>query len=148
MFCFNSTELNFLKDVSIHPCTRKLLRGKKPKFGPGTAPTPKPSCASSTAGISLKPAKLTAGVDDLAIKVEPGLIPSYVGPKVEAHRPESEPRGLQHKRKRRIIVGNVSKWIECDQREDLSTHKVFFSSSTFLLTKVLKHVQCRFTFLG
>ena len=33
-------------------------------------------------------------------------------------------RASQHKAKRRIIVGNVSKWIACDQRsEDQATHK-------------------------
>jgi hypothetical protein len=49
-------------------------------------------------------------------------MPSYVSPK--SNEVKFEPRGLQYKRKRRIIVGNVSRWIECDQREDLSTHKV------------------------
>ena len=33
------------------------------------------------------------------------------------------PRGHQHKSKRRFVIGNVSKWIECNQREDSSTHK-------------------------
>ncbi len=28
-----------------------------------------------------------------------------------------------HRAKRRLVVGNVSKWIQCDQREDQSTHK-------------------------
>jgi hypothetical protein len=32
-------------------------------------------------------------------------------------------RGVHLKMKRRFIVGNVSKWIQCDQREDLATHK-------------------------
>ena len=32
-------------------------------------------------------------------------------------------RGMHHKVKRRFVVGNVSKWIACDQREDLATHK-------------------------
>ena len=115
------------QEVSIHPFTRKLLRGKKPKIGSGTDPTPKPSCASSSASASsFKSAKLVVGINTLDTKVEPELIPSYVGPKVDANRPVAEPRGLQHKRKRRIVVGNVSKWIECDQREDLSTHKVVF----------------------
>jgi transcription initiation factor IIF auxiliary subunit len=52
-------------------------------------------------------------------------IPAYVPPKP---RPSlsaevSEPRGSHLKAKRRIIVGNVSKWISTDDREDMSTHK-------------------------
>ena len=34
-----------------------------------------------------------------------------------------DPRGSQHKYKQRIIIGNVSKWIPPDQREDASSHK-------------------------
>ena len=55
-------------------------------------------------------------------KTDDADMPSYVSPK--SNGVKFEPRGLQYKRKRRIVVGNVSRWIECDQREDLSTHKV------------------------
>lgn len=34
-----------------------------------------------------------------------------------------EPRGSHLKTKRRIVVGNVSKWIPPGEREDMSTHK-------------------------
>jgi len=51
-------------------------------------------------------------------------IPVYVPPKPKPGQSGvSEPRGSHLKVKRRIIVGNVSKWIPPDDREDMSTHK-------------------------
>lgn len=55
-------------------------------------------------------------------------LPGYVGPsasnvEVDAAENARVPRGHQHKSKRRFVIGNVSKWIECNQREDSSTHK-------------------------
>lgn len=53
---------------------------------------------------------------------KPEIVPGYVPPK-SGVTPAPDPRGVQYKLKVRFIVGNVSKWIQCDQREDLSTHK-------------------------
>ena len=51
-------------------------------------------------------------------------VPTYVPPKIKCEtNPLPEPRGAHLKVKRRIIVGNVSKWISPDDREDMSTHK-------------------------
>ena len=52
------------------------------------------------------------------------VLPGYVPPKADEKKPKVlDPRGIGHKVKRRFVIGNVSKWIQCDQREDMSTHK-------------------------
>ena len=61
-------------------------------------------------------------VVNLTEKIQIALI--NVPPKPKPGQPViSEPRGSHLKAKRRIIVGNVSKWIPPDDREDMSTHK-------------------------
>jgi hypothetical protein len=109
------------QNTCIHPATRKLLRGKRPLHA---------TSASSATTVTSAPST----TEEAAVKQEPSessvVVPSYVGPKPSQPPPEA-PRGLQHKRKRRIVVGNVSRWIDCDQREDLSTHKVSPTSVTW-----------------
>ncbi len=92
------------------------MSGKRPSTSPYAKPRSKSHLLEGTS-VKIEPL-----VEAEAEKTE--KIPCYVPPKPSSNLPQlSEPRGLQHKEKRRFIVGNVSKWIECDQREDQSTHK-------------------------
>ena len=69
-----------------------------------------------------KPAEAKA---EATVTVSPSDLPGYVAPlaKKDSTCTMAEPRGHQHKFRRRFVIGNVSKWIECDEREDSSTHK-------------------------
>ena len=88
--------------VSFHPTVREQFHGKRPT--PTSAPTP-----SQTPTEEKQPLE---------------KIPRYVPPiKRESPFEVLDPRGSQHKYKQRIIIGNVSKWIHPDQRDDASSHK-------------------------
>ena len=112
--------------MSIHPATRALLAGKKPAGTQGAK-----TAFTSSATISATDAKVetsaswSAGEPEKprpAAAVVPGYVPPLPRPEDLASAPAA-PRGERHKVKRRLVVGNVSKWIACDQREDLATHK-------------------------
>ena len=99
-----------------------MLRGKKPKF------------------ISEFEVSSNASVSDISkpkvekpVKFDQSIIPSYIEPTPDTSKPDIQPRGHQLKSKRRIVIGNVSRWIECDQREDLATHKVKLSTNSSLI---------------
>ncbi len=52
-------------------------------------------------------------------------VPTYVPPKTKETGGAAvlEPRASHVKTKKRFVVGNVSKWIPPDDRDDMSTHK-------------------------
>jgi len=91
---------------SIHPAASVLTRGKRPSN------TNEPSEISTKVKIEEDPLSLSA-------------IPTYVPPKPKPLKGNAikEPRGSHLKVKRTIVIGNVSKWIPPDDREDMSTHK-------------------------
>jgi len=117
---------------SIHPEIKSLVAGKRPR----TAAVSKETQSETSTGDNIKlnshstppikqepldqdsPAASTVNSEDL---------PGYVAPlakKIDSTDCMAEPRsGLQPKTKRRFVIGNVSKWIECSEREDSSTHK-------------------------
>ena len=85
--------------VSFHPAVRRQLHGKQPAHQPAHPDIPDP-----------KPA--------------PEKMPRYLPPKKKESPFEvQDPRGAQYKYKQRLIIGNVSKWIAPDQRDDASSHK-------------------------
>lgn len=53
----------------------------------------------------------------------PKKIPRYIPPKSSIPEPQVPSRGARHKVRKRIIVGNISKWISPDWREDAASHK-------------------------
>ena len=53
----------------------------------------------------------------------PRKIPRYVPPKSGVPEPAVPSRGARHKVRKRIVVGNISKWIPPDWREDAASHK-------------------------
>jgi len=54
---------------------------------------------------------------------QPRKMPRYVPPKSSISEDTCPSRGSNHKVRKRIIVGNISKWIPPDWREDASSHK-------------------------
>lgn len=90
---------------SIHPAASMLTRGKRPKV-------------SSSTETSVK-VKVEPEEDPLLKAAKPVFVPPKPKPGTETQ----EPRGAHLKIKRKVIVGNVSKWIPPDDREDMSTHK-------------------------
>ena len=106
-----------------------MVAGKRPK-NPGRSSN-SPQAAPANVKLSGGVAKLET--DDAfrpaaaAETVNPEDLPGYVAPlakRIDSTDVMAEPRsGLQPKAKRRFVIGNVSKWIECSEREDSSTHK-------------------------
>jgi len=98
---------NFLP--SIHPAASVLVQGKRPRYGQKQSEEEGPLTK-----VKIEQDPLTSS----------SIVPIFVPPKPKPGQPTtSEPRGSHLKVKRRIIVGNVSRWIPTDDREDHSTHK-------------------------
>ncbi|XP_076763696.1 YEATS domain containing 2 homolog D12 [Xylocopa sonorina] len=53
----------------------------------------------------------------------PKKIPRYIPPKSGIPETECPSRGIRHKVRKRIIIGNISKWIPPEWREDAASHK-------------------------
>ncbi|XP_024873967.1 YEATS domain-containing protein 2 [Temnothorax curvispinosus] len=133
------------KQTRIHPAIKTLL-GKCPKSTdctdlavPSTSTDPRflyneclASGASTTANSTLK-IEENANKRDGALQGEkrkasdeepqPRKIPRYVPPKSSVPEKACPSRGNSHKVRKRIVVGNISKWIPPDWREDASSHK-------------------------
>jgi len=112
---------------SLHPEIKTLVAGKRPRNG-GESQDPSDSAAAgkvtataTDTKISLEVPASTAG-ETVNAEDLPGYVAPFARQKDDGYS-TVEPRGHQHKSKRRLVVGNVSKWIECDEREDSSTHK-------------------------
>jgi len=103
---------------SLHPEIKFLVGGKRPKND--TAETSEQPSIPANVQVSV-PAAVRAET------VNPEDLPGYVAPlarQIDSTDVMAEPRsGLGPKVKRRFVIGNVSKWIECSEREDSSTHK-------------------------
>ncbi|CAG2066367.1 unnamed protein product, partial [Timema podura] len=63
-------------------------------------------------------------VDDRAAKVT--KVPRYIPPRPSEHNIETQiglSRNFRNKIKQRLVLGNISKWIPIDSREDEASHK-------------------------
>lgn len=134
------------KQTRIHPAVKSLL-GKSPKSVhctdlavPSTSTDPRFSCndeslesyARTTTDSALKTEE-NAGKHDAALQGEkrklpdeesrPRKVPRYIPPKSSMPAKTGPSRGNSHKVRKRIIIGNISKWIPPDWREDASSHK-------------------------
>ncbi|XP_029673220.1 YEATS domain-containing protein 2 [Formica exsecta] len=134
------------KQTRIHPAVKSLL-GKSPKSVhctdlavPSTSTDPRFSCndeslesyARTTADSALKTEE-NADKHDAALQGEkrklpdeesrPRKVPRYIPPKSSMPAKTGPSRGNSHKVRKRIIIGNISKWIPPDWREDASSHK-------------------------
>ncbi|XP_011864385.1 PREDICTED: YEATS domain-containing protein 2 [Vollenhovia emeryi] len=134
------------KQTRIHPAIKTLL-GKSPKsFGcidpavPSTSTDPRFLCndesfASGAGAAASDPLKIEENGnerDDASQgekrkpsdeKSQPRKVPRYVPPKSSVPEKACPSRGNSHKVRKRIIIGNISKWIPPDWREDASSHK-------------------------
>ncbi|XP_072756623.1 uncharacterized protein D12 [Anoplolepis gracilipes] len=135
------------KQTRVHPAIKSSLLGKCPKSvhytdlaAPSTSTDPRFSCSDESLASNIR---ITV---DNALKTEenadkhdatsqgkkrksseeesrPRKVPRYVPPKSNTPTKTSPSRGNSHKIRKRIIVGNISKWIPLDWREDASSHK-------------------------
>ncbi|EZA53024.1 YEATS domain-containing protein [Ooceraea biroi] len=135
------------KQTRIHPAVKSLL-GKSPKpiyctdFAvPSTSKDPRFLCndeslasdAKTTTDSAPKVKENACERDKVpqdkkrALPSEeesrPRKVPRYVPPKSSIPETVCPSRGNSHKVRERIIVGNISKWIPSDWREDSSSHK-------------------------
>lgn len=134
------------KQTRIHPAVKSLL-GKSPKFATITEPAvPSTSTDSrflstndtfasgtSTATDGTSKDKEDTNEQDVKLQIgkrklsseelQPRKIPRYVPPKIKAPSNTCPSRGERYKMCKRIIVGNISKWIPPDWREDAASHK-------------------------
>ncbi|XP_059471317.1 YEATS domain-containing protein 2 [Neocloeon triangulifer] len=105
------------KDQSrIHPAVKKLLGSRKTEEVLIDIDVPE----------SLRTKESTSGEQKTKAEVVLSKTPCYKAPIEKPgslHRVPSSGRSLQGKVKRSIVVGNVSKWIPPDFRDDDSTHK-------------------------
>ncbi|KAJ1519459.1 hypothetical protein ONE63_004747 [Megalurothrips usitatus] len=125
----------------IHPAVKKLLSGKGPPGAPEvpqnvTIPADCSVASSSTSSHSFKRTEIED--DDILARVESPdnsevlsgkekKVPRYIPPKPKPQPlvgNQSDPvRGGQNKVKTILVVGNVSKWLQADMRDDSATHK-------------------------
>lgn len=132
------------KQTRIHPAIKTLL-GKYPKSAgcidlavPSTSTDPRFLCddtesGASTATTNTPKVEESANRRDGALQGEkrkaldeesqPRKIPRYVPPKSSMPEKTCPARGNSHKVRKRIIVGNISKWIPPGWREDAASHK-------------------------
>jgi len=121
---------------SLHPEVKSLVSGKRPlksevqesSLSGLATTTSKPESVKDTIAKAVQEGAAAADADAASIgdTVSPEDLPGYVAPLAKKNDSDcsmAEPRGHQHKVKRRLVIGNVSKWIECDEREDSATHK-------------------------
>ncbi|XP_076241589.1 YEATS domain containing 2 homolog D12 [Calliopsis andreniformis] len=136
------------KQTQIHPAIKQLI-GKSPKVYDNsvvsTSATTSDNGNYSTAThststfptnisdcISLKSEKIEETSDygssekrgnEVDEEVRPKKIPRYIPPKSGIPEPPCPSRGIRHKVRKRIIIGNISKWIPPEWREDAASHK-------------------------
>lgn len=135
------------KQTRIHPAVKSLL-GKYPKSVqctdlavPSTSTDPRFLCndeslAQTTTDSAVKTKEnkqQQANKHDTVSRSEkrklpdeesrPRKVPRYIPPKSSTPVQTGPSRGNSQKIQKRIIVGNISKWIPPDWREDASSHK-------------------------
>ncbi|XP_067004518.2 YEATS domain-containing protein 2 isoform X2 [Anabrus simplex] len=115
----------------IHPAIKKLL-GKEPRLHTVETLEPRQSRWRPAANHSQDPsADMVKAAGEVAVEKEKppetiSKVPRYIPPKSSSstNRVEvKEPRGIQLKVKKRLVIGNISKWIPIDTREDDASHK-------------------------
>lgn len=103
----------------IHPAVKKLLGTSKQEDFALDMEVPETLSAASTL---VQPVAIDT--EKKATQVMLSKHPRYIAP---LDKPgtfsKSPPRSSSSKVKKRIVVGNVSKWIHADFRDDAATHK-------------------------
>ncbi|CAK9833464.1 YEATS domain-containing protein 2 [Anthophora retusa] len=135
------------KQTEIHPAIKQLI-GKSPKLSdnliiPTSTTSGSENYFSASQSVSTFPINT---VDCTTVKTEkldesfehcrlqkrsnetdeesrPKKIPRYIPPKSGVPESQCPSRGIRHKVRKRIIIGNISKWIPPEWREDAASHK-------------------------
>ncbi|XP_069692593.1 uncharacterized protein D12 isoform X2 [Periplaneta americana] len=102
------------KQKRIHPAVKKLI-GKEPcSWGP----------------LHQRPSKYrpldkeqTSPIKEEEPREPVNKVPRYIPPKSSTSAPSTSPCRGVHKVKKRIVIGNISKWVPVDTREDSASHK-------------------------
>ncbi|KAI4499386.1 hypothetical protein M0802_005646 [Mischocyttarus mexicanus] len=137
------------QQTRIHPAIKQLI-GKSPKRPHNDFAVPSTSTDPRFLnGYSYPPSKKVKATEHNVIKTEnttesskecntstqlkgqsnqddilkPKKIPRYIPPKSGIPEPASPSRGVRHKVRKRIVIGNISKWISKVCREDRVSHK-------------------------
>ncbi|XP_015172098.1 PREDICTED: uncharacterized protein LOC107064196 [Polistes dominula] len=146
--CQNS-QTRETQQTRIHPAIKQLI-GKSPKLScndlavPSTSTDPRflngylcppsPKKASTTEHNVIKTENTTESSKECNTSIQfksqsiqddapPKKIPRYIPPKSGLPEPTSPSRGVRHKVRKRIVIGNISKWIPKEWREDTASHK-------------------------
>lgn len=113
------------KQKRIHPAVKKLV-GKEPRNWEPLHQRPSkyrpiPTTSEKEPSVS----KETASTNENEKKETVSKVPRYIPPKTSAGSitPSSPRRGMRNKMKKRIVIGNISKWVPVDTREDAASHK-------------------------
>ncbi|XP_053986887.1 uncharacterized protein LOC128880631 [Hylaeus volcanicus] len=121
------------RQIQIHPAIKQLI-GKSPKLCDSSlVSTSSSENDFTTSQTVLKSEKLEeetserchAGKRSIEADEEsrPKKIPRYIPPKSGIPELPCPSRGIRHKARKRIIIGNISKWIPPEWREDAASHK-------------------------
>ncbi|KAJ9586306.1 hypothetical protein L9F63_020014 [Diploptera punctata] len=105
------------KQKPIHPAVKKLI-GKEPRNWEPLNQRPskyRPVATNSQPQPDKTPQEPVSKV--------PRYIPPKSNPQANAVAPSGPRRGMRHKIKKRIVIGNISKWVPVDTREDAASHK-------------------------
>lgn len=132
-----STQNGEARQTQIHPAIKQLI-GKAPRLSDNNQASgnenrfgTESDCKSTIDGDTIKTEKLEETVESQAEKrinetddePRPKKIPRYIPPKSGVPESQYPSRGIRHKVRKRIIVGNISKWIPPEWREDAASHK-------------------------
>ncbi|XP_034191694.2 YEATS domain containing 2 homolog D12 isoform X1 [Osmia lignaria lignaria] len=125
------------KQTQIHPAIKQLI-GKLPKSFDSSVPTSSSNesyfgtsnaidCAIVKKEKSVEETSEHSRVEkrnnDANEESRPKKIPRYIPPKSGIPESQCPSRGIRHKVRKRIIIGNISKWIPPEWREDAASHK-------------------------
>lgn len=130
------------KQTQIHPAIKRLI-GKTPRRhrgvglqdpGPSTSSDFETILNSDEVRVKTEPEEIDIRlgqfneeekprVEKSASPEPPKKIPRHVPPRSNIPNVASPSRGVRHKVRKRIVVGNISKWIPRDWREDGASHK-------------------------
>ncbi|CAK9801294.1 YEATS domain-containing protein 2 [Anthophora plagiata] len=135
------------KQTEIHPAIKQLI-GKSPKLSdnliiPTSTVSSSENYFSASQSVStfpinridcttVKTEKLEESFENCRLQKRsnetdeesrPKKIPRYIPPKSGVPESQCPSRGIRHKVRKRIIIGNISKWIPPEWREDAASHK-------------------------
>ncbi|KOX81260.1 YEATS domain-containing protein 2 [Melipona quadrifasciata] len=124
------------KQTQIHPAIKQLI-GKSPKLTDSLVASGSNSDLTVSQSVSTSSSSIIGGTKQISKQdrlekrnneardedSRPKKIPRYIPPKSGIPESQCPSRGTRHKTRKRIIIGNISKWIPPEWREDAASHK-------------------------